>query len=65
MRKKVYVNNSKATDSILIGLSNLVFVKVTCFDPWKEIWDMLQIIYEGDEKVKRTKLKTHRYNLKS
>jgi hypothetical protein len=38
----------------------MVFTKVAHYKSAKEIWDMLQNIYEGDTKVKATKLHTYR-----
>ena len=53
---------------ILSGLANLVFVKVMHYDFSKSIWHKIQSSYEGDEKVKRDILQTHKiqfYNLKT
>jgi hypothetical protein len=47
----------------LNGISNTLFTKVTHYKSAKEIWDKLQIIYEGDTKVKATKLQTYRGQL--
>jgi hypothetical protein len=44
----------------LNGLSDTVFTKVAHFKSAKEIWDKLRNIYEGDSKVKATKLQTYR-----
>jgi hypothetical protein len=44
----------------LNGLSDTVFTKVAHCKYAKEIWDKLQNIYEGDIKVKATKLQTYR-----
>jgi hypothetical protein len=44
----------------LNGLSDMVFTKVSHCKSAKEIWDKLQNIYEGDSKVKTTKLQTYR-----
>jgi hypothetical protein len=48
--------NSKAKDTILISLDNSFFVKVMHCRTTKDIWDKLQNIYEGDAKVKGSKL---------
>ena len=42
------------------GLSDMVFTKVAHCKSAKEIWDKLRNIYEGDSKVKETKLQTYR-----
>ena len=43
-----------------VELTNSVFTKVMHCNSAKEIWDKLDNIYEGDEKVKRTKLQVYR-----
>jgi hypothetical protein len=55
---KLGENNSKAINALLNGLSDTVFTKVAHCT--KEIWDKLRNIYEGDSKVKATKLQTYR-----
>jgi hypothetical protein len=57
---KLGENNSKATNSLLNGLSDTIFTKVAHCKFTKEIWDKLQNIYEGDTKFKATKLQTYR-----
>jgi hypothetical protein len=57
---KLGQNNSKATNEVLNGLSEIVFTKVSHCKYAKEIWDKLQNIYEGDTKVKEAKLQTYR-----
>jgi hypothetical protein len=57
---KLGQNNSKATNSLMNGLGESVFTKVAHFKYAKEIWDKLQNIYEGDSKVKATKLQNYR-----
>jgi hypothetical protein len=57
---KLGQNNSKATNALLNGLCESVFTKVIHCKSAKEIWDKLQNIYEGDSKVKATKLQTYR-----
>jgi hypothetical protein len=57
---KLSENNSKAINALLNGLSDMVFTKVSHCKSSKEIWDKLQNIYEGDSKVKATKLQTYR-----
>jgi hypothetical protein len=57
---KLGENNSKATNSLLNGLSDTVFTKVAHCKSFKYIWDKIQNIYEGDTKVKAAKLQTYR-----
>jgi hypothetical protein len=57
---KLGENNSKATNSLLNGLRDTVFTKVSHCKSAKNIWDKLQNIYEGDTKVKEAKLQTYR-----
>jgi hypothetical protein len=57
---KLGQNNSKATNALLNGLRELVFTKVAHCKSTKYIWDKLRNIYEGDSKVKATKLQTYR-----
>ena len=54
---KLGENNSKAKNSLLNGLSDMVFTKVGHCKSTKEISDKLQNIYEGDTKVKALDLK--------
>jgi hypothetical protein len=53
---KLSKNNSKATNSLLNGLGESVYIKVVHCKSAKEIWDKLQNIYEVGSKVKATKL---------
>jgi hypothetical protein len=57
---KLSENNSKARIALLNGLSDTVFTKVAHCKSAKEIWDNLRNIYEGDSKVKETKIQTYR-----
>jgi hypothetical protein len=57
---KLSENNSKAINALLNDLIDMVFTKVAHCKSAKEIWDKLQNIYEGDSKVKTTKLQTYR-----
>jgi hypothetical protein len=57
---KLGENNSKAINALLNGLSDTVFTKVAHCKYAKEIWDKLRNIYEGDSKVKETKLQTYK-----
>ena len=45
---KLSQNNSKATNSLLNGISETVFTNVSHCKFTKEIWDKLRNIYEGD-----------------
>jgi hypothetical protein len=57
---KIGQNNSKSTNALLKGLGESIFTKVTHCKSTKDIWDKLQNIYEGDSKVKATKLQTYK-----
>jgi hypothetical protein len=57
---KLCQNNSKSTNTLLNGLNEIVFTKVSHCKSAKEIWDKLQNIYEEDTKVKATKLQSYR-----
>jgi hypothetical protein len=57
---KLSENNSKALNALLNGLSDMIFTKVAHCKSAEEIWDKLRNIYEGDSKVKTTKLQTYR-----
>jgi hypothetical protein len=63
--KKLYNDNSRAVNAIMGGLANNVFVKVMHCKSTKYIWNKLQIIYEGDAKVKQAKLQTYRGQFES
>ena len=54
--RRLYESNSKAMYGILGGLAASKFVKVMNCSLAKEIWDKLKTVYEGDDKVKNTKL---------
>ena len=55
-----YEGNSKALNAILSVLTNSVFTKVMQCTSAKQSWDKLKIIYEGEYKVKESKLQTYR-----
>jgi hypothetical protein len=57
---QVSENNSKATNVLSNGLSDMIFTKVAHYKSTKVIWDKLQNIYEGDTKVKEEKIETYR-----
>ena len=48
--------NAKSLNSILSGLTKSVFVKVMRCKIVKQAWDKLNIVYEGESKVKESKL---------
>ena len=56
---KLKKNNSKATNALLNGICESIYTNVIHYKSTKEIWDKLQNIYEGDSKVKATKLQTY------
>jgi hypothetical protein len=58
--KKASEHNAKSMNDILCGISKSKFVKVMHFELEKYIWDILQIIFEGDDMVKKEKLQMHR-----
>jgi hypothetical protein len=58
--KKICNDNLRAVNAILGGLKNPIFVKVMHCKSTKEIWDKLEVIYEGDNKVKEAKLQIYR-----
>jgi hypothetical protein len=58
--KKLCNDNSRVSNAILGGLANNVFVKVMHCKLEKWIWDKIQIIYEGDSKVKQEKIQMYR-----
>ena len=58
--RKLYEDNSKAMNAILSGQTETIFVKVMQCETAKAIWEKLNNIYEGDDKVKGLKLQTYR-----
>ena len=63
-RKKLSLNHSKSTNSLLNGLYDLIYTKFIHFSSAKDIWDKLQNIYEGDSKFKAAKLQTYKGQFK-
>ena len=55
-----YEGNSKALNAILSVLKNSVFTKFMQCTSSKQACDKLKIIYEGESKVKESKLQTYR-----
>jgi hypothetical protein len=58
--KKICNAKSRTVDAILGGLTNPIFFKVMHCKSSKEIWEKLEVIYEGDNKFKENKLQTYR-----
>lgn len=58
--KLEFTANSKAMNVLLGGLSELEFIKIMDCKIAKSIWDKLQNIHEGDDKVKMEKLQVYR-----
>jgi hypothetical protein len=52
--------NAKSMNAILNGLAEAEFVKVMHLGTAKEMWDKLISSYEGNEKVKDTKLQNYK-----
>ena len=57
--KKAFENDSKAKNALMCGLKDNELVKLMNCKMAKEIWEKLQGIHEGDEKIKEAKLQTH------
>ena len=60
-----YDGNAKALNAILNGLADTVFPKVMSCKITKEAWDKLKIIYEGESKVKESKLQIYKGQFES
>jgi uncharacterized lipoprotein YehR (DUF1307 family) len=63
--KKASEHNVKSMNVIMCGISESEFIKVMYCESKKYIWDKLQNIYEGDDKVKKEKIQTHRIQFES
>ncbi|KAJ8636298.1 hypothetical protein MRB53_010565 [Persea americana] len=63
--KKLVDNDSKAQNALYSGLVDSELVKVMTCKIAKEIWDKLQSIHEGDEKIKEAKLQTYHSQFES
>jgi len=57
--RKTYFENEKALNSITSGIIDFEFTKVMNSNLFKEVWDILISLYDGDSKVKKAKLQTH------
>ena len=62
---KAYITNANALHSITSGITNSEFTKVMNCNSAKEMWDKLISLYDGDSKVKKAKLQTHRRQFES
>eukprot|EP00253_Pinus_taeda_P001537 PITA_01537 len=62
--RKAFIN-AKALNSITNGITNSEFTKVMNCNSAKEVWDKLISLYDGDSKVKKAKLQTHRRQFES
>ena len=60
-----YESNEKALNAILKGLADSMFVKVMQSKTTKHAWEKLKIAYEGDSKVKKSKLQTYKGKFES
>jgi hypothetical protein len=58
--KNICNDNSRVVNVILGGLTNPLFVKVMHCNFSKEIWKKLEVMYEGDSKVKEAKIQMYR-----
>jgi hypothetical protein len=62
--KKLAENNSRSTSALLNGFSKSIYTKFIHCDSAKDIWVKLKNVYEGDEKVKESKLQIFRDKFK-
>jgi hypothetical protein len=62
--KMEFIFNEKEMNSILNGIAEAEFFKVMRCDSTKFMWDKMISSYEGNEKVKDTKIQTHRLKFK-
>ena len=58
MERKNYESNAKAVNAITGSLTESKFVKFMQLNIAKEMWDKIILSYEGDAKVKSSKLQT-------
>eukprot|EP00253_Pinus_taeda_P021883 PITA_21883 len=63
--RKAYIANTKALNSITSGITYSEFTEVLNCDSTKEVWDKLVSLYDGDSKVEKAKLQTHRRQFQS
>ena len=57
--------NAKTKYLLICALSKSEYDKIISCDSVKEIWDKLQVLYEGTDKVKETKISmlVHQYEM--
>ncbi|XP_043700129.1 uncharacterized protein LOC122650818 [Telopea speciosissima] len=60
VERKTYENNSKTKNALLSALVNTEFARVVGCETAKEVWDKLQNVHEGDEKIKEAKVQHYR-----
>lgn len=63
--RKAYNANAKAMNSITSGITDSEFTKIMHCTYAKEMWEKLVGLYDGDSKVKKAKLQTHRRQFES
>jgi len=63
--RKAYIANSKAMNCITCGITDSKFTKIMLCTSTKEMWEKLVGLYNGDSKVKKAKLQTHRRQFES
>ena len=63
--RKAYIANAKAMNSITTGITDSEFTKIMHCTSAKEIWEKLGSLYDGDSKLKKEKLQTHRRQFES
>ena len=57
--------NAKAKCLLICALCKSEYDKIISYDPVKEIWDRLQVLHEGIDQVKETKISmlVHQYEM--
>ena len=63
--RKAYITNAKAMNSITSGITDFEFTKIMHCTSAKEMWEKLVGLYNGNSKVKKAKLQTHRRQFES
>eukprot|EP00253_Pinus_taeda_P031821 PITA_31821 len=64
-KRKAYIANAKAMNSVTSGIIDSEFTKIMHCTSAKEMWEKLVSLYDGDSKVKKAKLQTHRRQFES
>jgi hypothetical protein len=62
--KNICNDNSRVVNAILGGLTNSICVKVMHCKSAKEIWDKLEVVYEGNKKSRKPNYKPIELSLK-